>query len=570
MSSQRIVIVGGVAGGATAAAHARRLSEDAEILIFERGPYVSFANCGLPYYIGEEIEDRESLLVQTPEGLHRRFNLDVRVNSEVVSIDPAARQVEVRQRETGEVYRERYDHLILSTGAGALKPPIPGIERPGHFTVRGIPDVEAILEWTTTRKAERAVVVGGGFIGLEMAEQLRGRGMQVDLVEALPQVMAPLDLEMAAWLQQELRSHEVRLHLNEPVQRFDAPGEDETAQASVVALKSGRRLPADLVILALGVRPETHLAKEAGVRVGDLGGIRVNEFLQTSDPHIWAVGDAIEVRHWVTGEWTLIPLAGPANRQGRIVTENIFGASLKFEGVLGTSIVRVFEMTAAATGASEKTLQRLQRPYGVVHLHPAAHATYYPGAHRLAMKVMFDPGNGTLLGAQVVGKEGVDKRIDVLATALKARMTVHDLEELELAYAPPFGAAKDPVNLAGMVAQHVVHHDIGVVQWHEVSHLDPKRFLLLDVRDAVEREEGTIAGSLHLPLPELRERVEELPRDKEIVAFCQTGQRSYFACRFLAQKGFRVRNLSGSYRTWQMATREQALASPPHSTPGPS
>lgn len=548
----RILIVGGVAGGATAAAHARRISEEAEIVVFEKGPHVSFANCGLPYYVGGEITDKADLLIQTPEGLRSRFNLDVRVMSEVIAIDPKNQKIEVLDLCSGNKYREAYDDLILSTGASPLKPPIPGINREGHFTVRNIPDIDAIKAWITEHNASKAVVVGGGFIGLEMTEQLHRLGLHVTVVEALTQVMAPLDPEMAAWLHQKIRDNNVALHLDDPVSRFDPPTDEETAQASIIELKSGQRIPADVVILSLGIRPEVRLGKDAGLEIGDRGGFRVNDLLQTSIPHIWALGDAIEVRDFVTGDWVLIPLAGPANRQGRIVTENIFGNSMRYEGTCGTAILRLFDLTIASTGANEKTLKNSAIPYDVVHLHPPSHATYYPGASRLAMKILFNPQTGKLLGAQIIGKDGVDKRIDVFATALKAGMTVHDLENLELAYAPPFGSAKDPVNLAGMVAQHVITGEVQNSQWHEIANLDPTKTIVLDVRDEDEREEGYIPDSLHIPLPQLRKRVAELPRDREIITYCQTGQRSYFASRFLLQQGFSVRNLTGAYRTWKV------------------
>jgi NADPH-dependent 2,4-dienoyl-CoA reductase/sulfur reductase-like enzyme/rhodanese-related sulfurtransferase len=437
-----------------------------------------------------------------------------------------------------------------------MKPPIPGIDRPGHFTVRNVPDVEAIVAWINAQQARRAVVVGGGYIGLEMVEQLHRRGLSVALAEALPQVMAPLDPEMAAWLHQELRRHEVALHLNESVVAFEAPTTGEPASASVVVLQSGTRLPADIVVLGLGVRPEVDLARDAGLVLGERGGIRVNEHMQTSDPHIWAVGDAIEVRDAVTGAWSLLPLAGPANRQGRIAADNICGRDSRYGGTWGTAILRLFDLAAACTGASEKALHKAGIPFAAVHLHPGSHAGYYPGAKPLALKLLYAPDGGTLLGAQVIGSDGVDKRLDVLATALQAGLTVHDLADLDLAYAPPFGAAKDPVNLAGMVAQNVLHGDVQVIQWHELAALDPNQSLVLDVRDDAERREGWIPGSVHMPLPALRSRLNELPRDREIIPYCRSGQRSYYASRILLQHGFRVRNLSGSYRTWQAATQQ--------------
>ncbi len=553
MSKKRILIIGGVAGGATAAAHARRLSEESEIIIFERGRYVSFANCGLPYYIGGEIVEKNDLLVQTPEGLRSRFNLDVRVMSEVLEIDSTGKRILVLDRVSENKYWESYDDLILSTGSKPLMPPVPGIDLPGHFTVRGIPDVEAVNEWISKNNVRNAVVVGGGFIGLEMVEQLCNRNFNVVLLEALNQVMAPFDPEMSAWLHQELKSQGVDIFLENPVERFDVPESEEQASASIIQLKNGISLPADLVILGMGVRPETSLAKTGGIETGEKGGIRVDENLRTNKPGIWAIGDAIEVRDCVTKEWTLIPLAGPANRQGRIVAENIFGASMKYQGTWGTSILRLFDLTAACTGANEKNLSRLNIQYDSVYLHPASHAAYYPDAHRIAMKLLFDPKTGKLLGAQAIGRDGVDKRIDVLATALKAGMTVHELEDIELAYAPPFGSAKDPVNLAGMVAQHIVHNDVKNAKWSDLDKLDSEKTVLLDVRDKNEREQGYIPNSIHIPLPELRERYTELPVEKEIIVYCQTGQRSYFADRFLAQNGYNVRNLSGSYLTWKTA-----------------
>ncbi len=557
MDKKKIVIVGGVAGGATAAAHARRISEEAEIIIFERGGYVSFANCGLPYFLGGEIPERDSLLVQTPKGLKERFNLDVRINSEVIQIDPTHKKIKIYDIKNDKEYWENFDDLILSTGAYPLKPPIPGIDRPGHFTVRSIPDVDQIDQWISKNKINRVVIIGGGFIGLELVEQIFQRGFEVTLIEAAPQVMPPLDQDMAAWLHQELHSKTIEVHLNDAVIEFEAPNGSAKCSASIVKLKSGVQIAADLVILGLGVRPESGLAKEAGLKIGEKGGIRVDSKLQTSGKNIWAIGDAIEVRDLVTNEWTLIPLAGPANRQGRIVAENIFGGSINYPGTLGTAILRIFDLTVACTGANEKTLSKLNIPYNVAHLHPHSHANYYPGGHRLAMKIIFNPNDGKLFGAQIVGKDGVDKRIDVLATALKANMSVHDLEDLELAYAPPFGSAKDPVNLAGMVAQHSVHKDILVAQWYEIENLDKEKTVLLDVRDGEEIKEGAIPGACHIPLPQLRGRMQELYKDREIIVYCQTGQRSYFACRLLKQNGYQVRNLSGAYRTWEIATSDK-------------
>lgn len=555
MSNLRVVVVGGVAGGASAAVRLRRLSEDAEIIVFERGPHVSFANCGLPYFIGGEITREEDLLVQTPEKLHSRFNLDVRVLSEVIAIDRAAKKVVVRKVDTGETYTERYDALVLATGAAPLKPPIPGIDREGQFVLRNVPDTLAIDKWIRKHHARRAVVVGGGYIGLEMAEQLHRRGLHVSVVEALPQVLGILDPEMAEWLHTELRANGVDLHLSDAVAAFEVPPDPKQAAASVVVLKSGTRLPADIVILGIGVKPEAGLARDAGLEIGQLGGVRVDDRMQTSDPAIWAVGDCVEVRHPVTGDWMLIPLAGPANRQGRIAADNIMGKDARYRGTLGTGVLRVFGRAAAGVGANERMLRAAGIPYQTVHLHPDSHAGYYPGAEQMSLKLLFSPDDGKLLGAQAIGADGVDKRIDVLATALSAGMTVRDLVHLELAYAPPFGSAKDPVNLAGMVAENVLDGLVSVVQWHDIDHIDPERTVLLDVRYPDECEKGTLPGALRIPLPELRERLGELPKDKEILAYCQAGQRSYYACRILAQRGFRCRNLTGAYMTWSKRPR---------------
>lgn len=546
---KRILIVGGVAGGASAAARARRLSEEAEIIVFERGPYVSFANCGLPYLLGGEIPERGDVLLQTPASLKARLNLDVRVRHEVIGIDRARKTVTVRKTDTGETFGEAYDALILSMGASPLKPPIPGIDRPGHFAIRNVQDTDAVEAWINEQQPRRVVVAGGGFIGLEMAEQLKHRGLDVALVEAAPQVMAPLDEEMAVYLHESLGSNGVELHLNEPIQRFDAP--EGSAKASSVVLKSGKTLAADMVILGLGVRPEVELARAAGLEIGELGGIRVNERLQTSDPAIWAVGDVIEVRHPLSGAWQLVPLGGPANRQGRTAADNIFGLESRYKGTYGTAILRLFELHAACTGLNERQLRRLGLPYEAIHLHPAHHASYYPGSRRIALKVLFNPDDGKLWGAQAVGEAGIDKRVDVIATALKAGLTIDDLADLELCYAPPFGSAKDPVNLAGMIGENIRRGLLSQVQWHEVPRLaaEEKAFFV-DVRSDQECAGGTLSGAVNIPLPQLRDRLSEIPVDRPVVTYCASGQRSYMASRILAQRGYRVRNLSGSYFTW--------------------
>lgn len=549
--SKRIVIIGGVAGGASAAARARRLSEDAEIIMLERGPHVSFANCGLPYYLGGDIESESKLLVATPQSLTDRFNLDVRTRSEAVSIDRQARIVTVHELDHDRTYELPYDALILSTGAGPLVPPIPGIKREGHFTLRNIEDMRRIDEWIKSRDARRAVIAGGGYIGLEMAEQLKLRGLDVALAEAMDQVMAPLDPEMAAMLHRELRENGIELYLSDPVAKFDDP--DGDAMASIVELKSGVRLPADVLILGLGVRPENMLAKDAGLELGERGGVRVDEHQRTSDENIYAVGDLIEVRDRITGGWTMIPLAGPANRQGRIAADNIFDIPSTYKGTMGTAVLRLFDLAAAVTGANERSLTRAEMPFEAVHLHPSSHAGYYPGATPIALKLLFAPDTGRILGAQAVGEDGVDKRIDVIATAIAANMTVDDLAELELAYAPPFGSAKDPVNLAGMAAQNVMAGRVRIIQYDDVADLDAQETVILDVRSEAERKRGAIEGSIHIPLDALRARLNELPRDKTIVAYCQSGQRSYYACRILMQHGFDCVSLTGSYKTYSAA-----------------
>lgn len=550
MSRFRVLIVGGVAGGASAAARARRLSEEAEIIVFERGPHVSFANCGLPYYVGGEILEETQLLVQTPESLRARFNLDVRVRSEVTDIDRGNQTVTVRELDTGRLYQERYDALILSPGAVPLVPPIPGIDRPGHFVLRNVPDALNLSRHVAGIPGGRAVVVGGGYIGLETAEQLTRRGLHVTVVEALPQVAAFMDPEMAEMIHAELRRNGVELYLNSPVQAFEAPGPGESAAASVVVLPGGVRVPADVVVLGMGVRPETSLARKAGLEIGTTGGIKVDRHLRTSDPHIWAVGDAVEVIHGITRRPCLLPLAGPANRQGRIAADNVFGRASTYEASFGTAILRVFELTVGGTGAHERMLKAADMPFQAVRIHPLNHAGYYPGACPVSIKLLFDPESGRALGAQVIGKQGADKRLDVLATAIQAGLTVRQIAQLELGYAPPFSSAKDPVNIAGMVAENVLNGDDAQLDLEDLEALDPTSVVLVDVREPDEWAEGHLVGAVHIPLGTLRSRLTELPRDKEIVVYCRSGQRSYYACRILLQHGFRARNLSGAYLTW--------------------
>jgi len=550
--AKKIVIVGGVAGGMSAAARARRISEESQIIIFERSGYVSYANCGLPYYLGGEIESQDDLIVVTPEALKNKLNLDIRTSSEVVSIDPQSKVVSVKELNTNKIYDESYDELILSVGAAAIRPKVPGIELPGLFSLRSIEDVETIHSWVENQNPRTVVIAGGGFIGLEMAEQFVRRGLDVTLIDGKEQVLAPIDPEMAQLVHKELREHGVKLVLGQSIKGFLPPegaGEDIPKSCWVLA-GDHQPISADLVILGLGVRPEVALAREAGLTIGERGGIRVNEYLETSAAHIWAVGDTIEVRNPISNTWTLIALGGPANRQGRIVADNIFGAKRSYAGTLGTAILRVFDLTVACVGLNEGLLQASKTPYETIYLHPSHHASYYPGAERLDMKVLFHKESGALLGAQVVGKEGADKRIDVLATAIKAGMTIRDLSELELAYAPPFGSAKDPINLAGMAGTNVLDGLVEQVQWHQIGGLDSDKTCLVDVRTKGERERGFIPGSIHIPLPELRNRLSEIPRGKEIVTYCQSGQRSYNASRLLRQSGFSVRNLSGGYLTW--------------------
>jgi NADPH-dependent 2,4-dienoyl-CoA reductase/sulfur reductase-like enzyme/rhodanese-related sulfurtransferase len=545
--SVKLVIVGGVAGGASAAARARRLAEDAEIVVFERGPDVSFANCGLPYYVGGEIAPRDRLLVTTPEKLRARFNLDVRTRTTVEAIDRAAKRVRVRDLATGRVYDEHYDKLILAPGAAPVRPAVPGIDLPGVFTLRNLQDVDRIKA-AVDEGAKRAVLLGGGFINIELAENLVRRGVAVTVVERNNQVLTPFDQEMTTPIAEKLVEKGVALVLGQSAARVEA-----TADGLVVTLQDGRQLPAQLVAVGAGVRPENNLAVAAGLEVGPRGGIRVNEFLQTSDPDVYAVGDAIEVVDVVSGEAAQVPLAGPANRQGRIAADNALGRSAKYRGTQGTAIVGFFDRTAAITGASEKALRRANRPFRKVYVHPAHHAGYYPGAEAMALKVLFDPASGTILGAQGVGGAGVDKRIDVIAVAIQAGMTVYDLEEMELCYAPQYGSAKDPVNMAGFVAGGLLRGDHPQVDVEAVlAAPEAERPLLLDVRTPQEFAAGHVPGAVNVPVDDLRARLGELPRDREIAAYCQVGQRGYVATRILRHAGFRAANVGGGYKTYKL------------------
>lgn len=553
--ARRVLIVGGVAGGASCAARLRRLDETAEIVLYDRGPHVSFANCGLPYFVGDVITEERSLLVASPELFRDRFRIVVRTRHEVQAIDRAARTITVRDLEGGRELREPYDALVLAPGAAPIRPPLPGIDLPGIFAVRSIPDSVRIRRWITEHSPRRAVVVGAGFIGLEMAENLAHRGLEVTILEKLPQVMPPFDPELAWPVAEHLRGHGVTLHLGDGLARFERAGDE-----IVAVTEGGVRLPGGLVILAIGVRPETELAVSAGLPLGPRGGIAVDEHMRTADPHIWAVGDAVEVRDVVTGQETIVPLAGPANRQGRIAAEAIAGSPRAFRGVQATAVVGVFGLTVATTGACEKGLRRAGvTQFERVWLHPGHHAGYYPGAKPIHLKLMFSVPDGRVLGAQAVGLEGVERRIDVVATAIQLGATVYDLAEAELCYAPQFGSAKDPVNLAGMIAANHLDGRMPLADWHSLGR---EPWVILDVRDPEEYAAGHIPGALNIPLAALRDRLAELPKDREIAVNCGVGQRAYYAVRFLQQRGYRAANLSGGWQTFRALRSAGVLPNP--------
>lgn len=555
----KVIIVGGVAGGASAAARLRRLDETAEIVMLERSGYISYANCGLPYYVGGEITDREALTLQTPESFFERFHVDVRVNSEATAIDLAGKQVTVRNLADGTTYTESYDKLILSPGARPVRPPLPGIDNARIFTMRTVEDTLALRGFIDEHHPKRAVVVGGGFIGLEMTENLMQAGLAVDLVERLDQVMAPLDYDMACTLHGYLRKKGVGLHLSTAVAGFEeAPGGIRTL------LEGGSALDSDLVLLAIGVSPDTRLAADAGLELGARGSIKVTDRMQTSDPDVYAVGDAVQVSSILTQQPTLLPLAGPANKQGRIAADNICGRESHFAGVQGTAVLKLFDMTAAATGLNEKAAKAAGLAYDRTITFSANHASYYPGATNMTVKVLFDPETGRLLGAQIVGFDGVDKRIDVLATAIRAGMTGLDLTELELAYAPPYGSAKDPVNMAGFVIENVLTRTVRQFHWDEVDTLPRDGSVtLLDTRTDEEVAHGRIEGTVHIPLDSLRDRVGELDPKKPVYINCHSGLRSYIACRILSQHGFTCYNLSGGWRFYDLVKRQQKLDTTP-------
>lgn len=544
---QRIVIVGGVAGGASAAARARRLSEDAEIIMYERGEHISFANCGMPYHIGGVIPDRDRLLVQTPEAMRQRFRIDVRTRHEVVRIDRQEHKVHVRQLDSGQEVAESYDALVLSPGAEPIRPNLPGVDAAGVFTLRNLEDMDRIKERIDRDTPARAVVVGGGYIGLEMTEALRDRGVDVTLVELAQQVFGVADAEMVAPIHQQLELHGVELCLGTSITAIRETG-DELA----VRLSTGESVRCEMVVLAVGVRPEATLAREANLEIGAGGGVVVDEHMRTSDPNIYAVGDVVEAPNLVSGSAGVVPLAGPANRQGRIAADNIFGRSSVYRRTQGTAICKVFDLAIGMTGMSERALKGEGIAHEKIYVHPASHAGYYPGASPISLKLLFSPEGGRILGAQAVGAAGVDKRIDVLAVALRAGMTVFDLRDVELSYAPPFGAAKDAVNYAGFVASNVLEGDMKLCHTEDVIDPAPSQ-MLLDVRTPTEVEAGTIPGAKNIPLDDLRERLDELPADKEILAFCRVGLRGYLACRILQHAGFACRNLTGGYITYAAA-----------------
>jgi len=546
--SRRVLIIGGVAGGASAAARLRRLDEEAEIVLFERGEYISFANCGLPYYVGGTIENRKRLLLQTPRRFKARFNVDVRTKNEVLSINRDQKKIEAVNLTTGKKYFENYDKLILSPGSKPTRPPIPGIDADRIFTLRDISDADSINAFIKEHRPKRAVVVGAGYIGLEMAENLRQRGLLVAIVEVVDQVMPTMDKEMANLLHQHLHEQSIALWLNDGVSGFS-----QSDSKLIVSLKSGMELACDFAVLSFGVKPEVKLAQESGLVIGSCGGIKVNEYLQTSDPDIYAAGDAVEVKDFVSGNAALIPLAGPANKQGRIVADNLCGRNVKYKGTQGTAILKVFDLTAAMTGASEKALKRTDINYEGLYIHPAHHVGYYPDARQMHIKLLFTKPEGKILGVQIIGSKGVDKRLDIFATAIRAGMTVFDLQELELAYAPPYGSGKDAVNMAGFVAGNILDGTSNIKHYDE---LDNKDFIV-DVRRAAEIDRGAIPEAFNIPVDELRERLNELPKDKTINLSCAVGVRSYIACRILRQKGFDAKSLSGGYSTYLAYTAER-------------
>lgn len=555
----KVLIVGGVAGGASAAARLRRIDEKAEIILFEKGEYISYANCGLPYYIGDVIKAKEKLLVQTPEAMHQRFNIDVRIMQEVVRIDRKVKSVEVKNHKTGVTYQETYDKLILSPGAEPKRPPMEGLDLPGVFTLRTVPDTHQIKEFVDQRQPKRAVVIGGGFIGVEMAENLMERDIEVTLVEFSDQVVAPIDPEMAAFLHQHMRQRGLKLLFHTGATSFvknDKGG-------LTVNLTTGNALDADLVIFSIGISPDSRLAVDAGLELGIANSIKVNKYMQTSDPDIFAVGDAIEVENFITHNPSLVPLAGPANKQGRIAADNVCGRQVEFNGVQGSAVLKVFDMTAASTGLNEKQLKRDKMAYEKIYVHPLNHAGYYPGGTQMTVKLLFNPTSGKILGAQAVGFDGVEKRIDVLATAQRLGATTADLESLELTYAPPFSSAKDPVNMLGFTAQNIIKGEMKIFQFHDLPEIDTAQDFLVDVRTKEEFELGSIQGAINIPVDEFRTRLAQFPKQGKIYVYCQVGLRGYLASRILTQNGFNeVYNLTGGYKLYHTISLDQSAEVP--------
>ena len=549
--SKKIIIVGGVAGGASTAARLRRLDEKAEIIMFEKGEYISFANCGLPYYIGEIINEREKLIVQTVEEMSSKFNIDIRNLSEVIKIDKENNKVTVKNLKSNEIYEESYDTLVLSPGASPIKPPIPGIQECNNlYTLRNIPDTDKIKAYVDNEKPKKAVVIGGGFIGLEMAENLRERGLDITLVEASSQVMAPLDAEMADIIHDVLIDNGVKLILNDGVKEFKSNGKK-------VILSSGKEVYTDLIILSIGVRPETSIAKEAGIYVNERGGIIVDDHMKTSVDNIYALGDAVEIMDFVNKKPAMIPLAWPANRQGRIVADNICGRNSSYKGSLGSSVAKIFDYTVATTGNNEKTLKRLGIEYKAVHIHPGSHAGYYPGSFPIAFKMLFNPKDGKILGAQGVGMDGVEKRIDILATAIKGNLNVFDLQDVEPCYAPPYNSAKDPVNMLGYYASNIIDGLVDIIEYDKIDSLNKDKSVIVDVREEFELVTGTFENSINIPLGQLRDRINEIPKDKQIYVTCQVGQRGYVASRILKEYGINAINIDGGMKTYLYVKRAE-------------
>src|SRR6056297_222625 len=549
----KVVIVGGVAGGASAAARLRRLDEKIEIVVLERGAYISYANCGLPYYLSGEIQKEEDLVVQTPESLGKRFNLDIRIRQEVTEIERKEKTVKIHDYTNVNTYIEKYDKLLLSPGAKPFIPPIQGLDSNKVFSLRDIPDVVAIKDYIKQKNPRRIVIFGAGYIGIEIAENLKKAGFIVTIIELMDQILGPLDYEMATLVHQHLKEKEVEFYLSDPVQSIEHDG-----SCQILILASGKKIKTDMIIMGVGVRPEIGLAKDAGLDIRTTGGIKVNKYLQTSDPDIYAVGDAIEVSDYINGNPALIPLAGPANKQGRTAAGNILGKKEVYNGSQGSSIIKVFDITIATTGNNEKLLKRNKITYQKSYTHSPSHAGYYPGALPISLKILFSPDDGKILGAQAVGKEGVDKRIDVIATAIRVGLNVSDLENLELCYAPPYGSAKDPVNMAGYVANNMIKGDLEIFHWDEFEQHDLNNSIILDVRKPNECEEGMIERAINIPLDELRERLAELDKNKTILVYCQVGLRGYLAYKILKLSGFsKVKNLSGGYKTYYPTTCRQ-------------